>query len=68
MDFERYADETAAVLGLPLAAEHRPGVVRYLQLAASLAPLVTGFPLGRDDEAANVFVPVGPGDLPADPS
>jgi hypothetical protein len=56
------------VLGLPLAAEHRPGVVRYLQLAASLAPLVTGFPLGRDDEAANVFVPVGPGDLPADPS
>jgi hypothetical protein len=64
MDAERYLDPAAEALGLAIAPEHRPGVVRYLQLAASMAALVTDFPLGRDDEAANVFVPVGPEDLP----
>jgi hypothetical protein len=64
MDAERYLDPSAEAIGLPVAPEHRPGVVRYLQLAASMAALVSDFPLGRDDEAANVFVPVAPGDLP----
>jgi hypothetical protein len=63
MDAERYLDPAAEALGLAIAPEHRPGVVRYLQLAASMAALVTEFPLGRDDEAANVFRPVGPEDL-----
>ena len=64
MDYERYVDAQCELLGLVLTPAQRPGVVRYLQLAASMAALVSDFPLGRDDEAANVFVPVGPGDLP----
>jgi hypothetical protein len=64
MDADRYLDPAAEAIGLPVAPEHRSGVVRYLQLATAMAALVTDFPLGRDDEAANVFMPVGPDDLP----
>jgi hypothetical protein len=60
MDFERCVDAQAALLALPIAAEHRPGVLRYLQLAAGMAPLVMDFPLGPTDESGNVFVPVCP--------
>jgi hypothetical protein len=60
MDFERCVDAQAALLGLPIAAEHRPGVLRYLQLAAGMAPLVMDFPLAPADESGNVFVPVSP--------
>jgi hypothetical protein len=55
---EAYVDAAAAVIGLPIADEHRSGVVRYVQLAASLAQQVMSFELSPDDEAANVFVPV----------
>lgn len=68
MDADRYLDPAADAIGLPVAPAHRPGVVRYLQLAASMAALVTDFSLGRDDEAANVFLPVGPEDLPGNTS
>ena len=34
-------------LDLPLAAEHRPGVLRYFALAAAFAALVDAVPLGR---------------------
>jgi hypothetical protein len=66
---EAYVDATAAALGLPIAPEHRPGVVRYMALVAGLAPRVMDFPLGPADEAANVFVPVVPpgADGPATP-
>ncbi|MBC7941398.1 MAG: DUF4089 domain-containing protein [Chitinophagaceae bacterium] len=53
-------DAQAAVLGLVLAPEHRPGVMQYYALAARMAALVQGLPLGRDDESAAVFTPVGP--------
>ena len=39
---------------------HRPGVLRYYALAASMAELVMDAPLGLADEPAPVFVPVSP--------
>ncbi len=58
---EAYVDATAALLGLPLAAEHRPGVLRYFALAAGLAELLNGMPLATHDEPAEVFIPIEPG-------
>lgn len=59
-DIERQVDATAALLGLPLAPEHRPGVLRYFALATGMAAQVMGLPLGPEDEPAAVFVPVEP--------
>ena len=60
MDMDAFVDAQCALLGLELAPEHRPGVVRYLHLVAGLAPAVTGFDLGPADEPANTFEPVAP--------
>ncbi|CAN5341242.1 hypothetical protein BH11PSE9_BH11PSE9_31060 [soil metagenome] len=57
---EAYVDAAAAALQLPLAPEHRPGVLQYFALAASLADVLMAYPLGRDDEPAEVFAPVPP--------
>jgi len=65
---EAYVDAAAAALDLPIAAAHRPGVVHYLGLAASMAALVQGLPLGPDDEPAESFTPLAPDDVPAAPS
>ena len=65
MDVERYAEAAAQALGLPLAPEHRPGVLRYLQMVAQMAPRVMDFPLSPAEESGNVFRPVSPEDLPA---
>jgi hypothetical protein len=48
----------ASMVGLHIAADHAPGVVRYLQLAAGMAALVMDFPLAVDAEPAEVFHPV----------
>ncbi|MCY7316429.1 MAG: DUF4089 domain-containing protein [Rubrivivax sp.] len=64
MDFEAYVDAQAALLGLPIASEHRPGVLRYLQLVAGLSPRVMDFALAPADESGSVFVPVSPPGLP----
>jgi len=61
VDFEALLDAHSALLGLSIAPEHRPGVLRYLQLAAGMAPLVMDFPLAPADESGSVFVPVAPG-------
>lgn len=53
-------DAQAALLGLPLDPAHRPGVLQYYALAASMAELVMGLPLGITDEPAAVFTPVSP--------
>lgn len=58
---EAAVDAQAAVLGLQLAPEHRPGVLQYYALAAGMAELVQGLPLGPHDEPAPVFTPVSPG-------
>lgn len=55
-----YVDAAAAALQLPIAPEHRPGVLHYFALAASLAELVNAHPLGTADEPAPAFTPVEP--------
>ena len=62
---EAYVDAAAAAVGLDIVAAHRPGVVHYLGLAAAMADLVMGLPLGTEAEPAPVFVPVGPDDAGA---
>jgi hypothetical protein len=57
---ETYVDAAAAVLELPLSAEHRPGVLRYFALAASMAELVGEHPLAITDDPAEAFVPISP--------
>ena len=62
MDFEAYIDAQSVLLGLPISAEQRPGVLRYLQLAATMAASVMDFKLTPADESGSVFVPVSPED------
>jgi len=61
---EAYIDAVAAAIELPIAPEHREGVVRYFELAAQLAGLVAAVPLGVADDPAPVFRPIAPDDLP----
>ena len=57
---EAYVDAAAAALALPLAAEHRPGVLTYVALAAAMADLVGAHPLAITDDPAESFVPIAP--------
>jgi hypothetical protein len=59
-EIEAYVDAAAAALNLPLSPEHRPGVLHYFALAASMADLLAAHPLGVDDEPAEAFVPIAP--------
>jgi hypothetical protein len=56
-EIERYVDACAVALELPLAPEHRPGVLRYFALAAGFAAQLEGVPLTAHDEPAVNFVP-----------
>ena len=60
VDYEALVDAQSALLGLSIAPEHRPGVLRCLQLAAGMATLVMEHPLTPQDESGSVFVPVSP--------
>lgn len=60
MDHRAYIDAAAATLGLKIAAEHRPGVERFFDLAAMMADQLQGLPLTAADEPAHVFHPVVP--------
>ena len=62
---EAHVDAIAALLALPLAPAHRPGVLRYFGLAAEMAALVNGLPLSVHDEPAEAFVPVAPSSHPS---
>ena len=55
-----YVDAAAAVLGLKIATEYRPGVLRFFGLAASMAEQVMTLPLDPSDEPGTAFVPVEP--------
>lgn len=55
---------TAALLGLQITAEQRPGVLMYFGLAAAMAQKLDGLALTPADESGQVFVPVSP-DVPA---
>jgi hypothetical protein len=57
---EHYVDAAAAALALPIAAEHRPGVLNYFALAAGMAELVGAHPLQLTDDPAEAFVPIAP--------
>jgi Protein of unknown function (DUF4089) len=59
-EIEAQVDATAALIGLPLAAAHRPGVLHYFALAAGMAERVMAHPLTPEDEPAALFVPVSP--------
>jgi hypothetical protein len=54
----------AAAVGLVIAAEHKAGVADFFSLAAAMAQLVDGLPLGPEDESGSVFVPVSPQEAP----
>lgn len=55
-----YVDAAAAALELPIAPEHRPGVLRYFAMAEAMAQGLQAFPLGIEDESGAVFRPVEP--------
>ena len=59
-DIAAHVDATAALIGLPIPAEYREGVLRYFGIAAMLASLVMDHPLTPEDEPAPAFVPVAP--------
>lgn len=52
-----YVDQAAKLVGLEIAPEHRPGVIRYLTVVLGAAALVREFSLPEDVEAAPVFRP-----------
>jgi hypothetical protein len=55
-----WVDAQAALLGVPLAPEHRPGVLRYAALAAQMAEVVMAVPLTVHDEPGHPFRPAEP--------
>jgi hypothetical protein len=59
-DFNAVMHQQAAWLGLDIAPEHQPGVVRYLELASMIAQGVLAHPLSPVDEPAPVFTPIAP--------
>jgi Protein of unknown function (DUF4089) len=59
-EIEACVDAAAAAVGLRIAPEHRPGVLHYFALAASMAELVAAHDLANADEPAPVFMPVSP--------
>ena len=52
-----YAEQAATLLGLPLAVEHRPGVVANLTQLREIAGPLMAFALAETVEPAPVFVP-----------
>ena len=60
-DIAAAVDANAALIGLPLHPDHRPGVLRYFALAAAMADAVNAVGLGPEVESAEVFVPVSLG-------
>ena len=58
MDDTPNIDALAALVGLPIAPEHRPGVQQNLTLIRGMAKLIEELPLDdQHDEAAPVFLP-----------
>lgn len=58
-DPEAYVDIAGRLVGLEIAAAHRPGVVLHLGLIARMAGLVSAFPLTPREEPAPTFNPGG---------
>jgi hypothetical protein len=56
-DADAYVTAAAAMIGLEIHAEHRPGVVLNVERIAEMAALVMQFPLPDDIEAAPIYRP-----------
>jgi hypothetical protein len=52
-----YVDAAAQLIALPIAPEHRPGVIQFMGVVLWAAALVMEFPLPDEVEAAPVFEP-----------
>jgi hypothetical protein len=52
-----FVDTVAAMVGVPLQVEHRPGVVENFVRIQAIAQSVMEFPLPEDVEGAPVFEP-----------
>ncbi len=52
-----YVDTISQLVDLPIAPEHRPGVIQNFERIMTIAKLVTEFPLPEDLEAAPIFEP-----------
>ncbi|HEY9654004.1 MAG TPA: DUF4089 domain-containing protein [Crinalium sp.] len=50
-------DQMAALVGLSLQPDHRPGVIENFVRITAIAQLVTEFPLPEEIEIAPVFEP-----------
>jgi len=58
VDLEAYVDAVSAMLDIGISEDHRPGVVRFLGLAAEMAAILDSAPLDDDELAlAPVFLP-----------
>ena len=56
MDWDAYIDVASAAVGVPVAEAHRPGVARFLALAAEMAATLEAVALDEDELAlAPVF-------------
>lgn len=56
-DPEAFVDQMAALVNLPLAPEHRSGVIENFERIIGVAQLVNEFPLPEEIEVAPVFEP-----------
>lgn len=56
-EIQKYVEQTALLINLPIDKESMPGVVDNLQRIAQLATLVTDFELPEDMEPAPIFKP-----------
>jgi hypothetical protein len=54
-DAGTYVDAAAAAIDLPIAPEHRPGVILNLERLAAMAQLVMAFPLANETAPAPIF-------------
>jgi len=57
LDIEEYIDQTALMLDLPIAPEHKSGVLDNFARTAAIAQLVLEFSLPPEVEVAPVFQP-----------
>ena len=58
MDLDAYIDAASAMLDLEIAEAHRPGVRRFMALAAEMATALDAVPLDEDELAlAPVYLP-----------
>lgn len=56
-DLSTFVDQAALLIGLPIPADYRQGVIDNFERIAAIAQLVTEFPLPEETEIAPVFEP-----------